>query len=148
MSFQPMACMWLYDNWASGKTDRRLRWLFMVSWCVFVIGIGTSVWLQALMGVLWVWWAVIGRPGDRGLGVASIIRGVYESSHFSLIYFSFHLFSFPYGTFTRNRDMRDWFTTDNAKWMFMSLQLNPRGSRWGSLSPISTPSPSLPYIGD
>ncbi|KAL2839538.1 transmembrane amino acid transporter protein-domain-containing protein [Aspergillus pseudodeflectus] len=41
MSFQPMACMWLYDNWSSGKVDKRPRWMFMVSWCAFVIVIGT-----------------------------------------------------------------------------------------------------------
>ncbi|KAJ0421737.1 transmembrane amino acid transporter protein-domain-containing protein [Aspergillus carlsbadensis] len=41
MSFQPMACMWLYDNWSTGKVDKRPRWMLMVSWCTFVIVIGT-----------------------------------------------------------------------------------------------------------
>lgn len=26
MSFQPMGCMWLYDNWSQGKVDRSLKW--------------------------------------------------------------------------------------------------------------------------
>ncbi|KAL5343891.1 transmembrane amino acid transporter protein-domain-containing protein [Aspergillus crustosus] len=41
MSFQPMACMWLYDNWAKGKVDRTMGWVAMVAWCGFLIGIGT-----------------------------------------------------------------------------------------------------------
>ncbi|KAL4735371.1 transmembrane amino acid transporter protein-domain-containing protein [Aspergillus similis] len=41
MSFQPMGCMWLYDNWTTGKSDKKVRWVFMVSWCVFVISVGT-----------------------------------------------------------------------------------------------------------
>ncbi|KAL4794765.1 transmembrane amino acid transporter protein-domain-containing protein [Aspergillus venezuelensis] len=52
MSFQPMGCMWLYDNWKGGAADpsgngtgklRRgsKRWIAMVAWCVFVISAGT-----------------------------------------------------------------------------------------------------------
>ncbi|KAL4880751.1 transmembrane amino acid transporter protein-domain-containing protein [Aspergillus karnatakaensis] len=41
MSFQPMGCMWLYDNWSKGKVSKSKTWLAMVIWCVFVIGIGT-----------------------------------------------------------------------------------------------------------
>ncbi|KAL4750343.1 hypothetical protein BDW72DRAFT_203981 [Aspergillus terricola var. indicus] len=41
MSFQPMGCMRLYDNWTTGKGDKKVRWVLMVSWCVFIIGIGT-----------------------------------------------------------------------------------------------------------
>ncbi|KAL4913250.1 transmembrane amino acid transporter protein-domain-containing protein [Aspergillus aurantiobrunneus] len=41
MSFQPMACMWLYDNWSAGKREKSLSWVGMVCWCGFVIGIGT-----------------------------------------------------------------------------------------------------------
>ncbi|KAH6988408.1 transmembrane amino acid transporter protein-domain-containing protein, partial [Ilyonectria destructans] len=41
LSFQPMGCMWLYDNWSSGKTDRSASWLFGVSWSIFVIILGS-----------------------------------------------------------------------------------------------------------
>ncbi|KAL4975816.1 transmembrane amino acid transporter protein-domain-containing protein [Aspergillus desertorum] len=41
MSFQPMGCMWLYDNWTSGKSDKKAKWVLMVCWCVFVVAIGT-----------------------------------------------------------------------------------------------------------
>ncbi|KAI8186373.1 hypothetical protein KHU50_001338 [Colletotrichum sp. SAR 10_65] len=41
MSFQPMGCMWLYDNWSKGKVEPTLRWRLMVFWSVFVIASGT-----------------------------------------------------------------------------------------------------------
>ena len=41
MSFQPMGCMWLYDNWSNGKTERSPRWVLMVCWSVFVVLTGT-----------------------------------------------------------------------------------------------------------
>ncbi|KAL4863878.1 hypothetical protein BDV12DRAFT_189344 [Aspergillus spectabilis] len=41
MSFQPMGCMWLYDNWGKGKVGKSPAWVAMVCWCVFVIGAGT-----------------------------------------------------------------------------------------------------------
>ncbi|EOD52801.1 Amino acid permease [Neofusicoccum parvum] len=41
MSFQPMGCMWLYDNWKEGKINRTFKWTFMVGWSVFVIASGS-----------------------------------------------------------------------------------------------------------
>ncbi|KAL4910381.1 hypothetical protein BDW74DRAFT_165438 [Aspergillus multicolor] len=45
MSFQPMGCMWLYDNWKRGKTETNAKargvWMGMVAWASFVIVIGT-----------------------------------------------------------------------------------------------------------
>ncbi|KAJ5138681.1 transmembrane amino acid transporter [Penicillium bovifimosum] len=38
MSFQPMGCMWLYDNW---KGERTRTWYLMVTWSIFMIIIGT-----------------------------------------------------------------------------------------------------------
>ena len=35
LSFQPMGCMWLYDNWKREKKD--MRWRMGVAWSVFVI---------------------------------------------------------------------------------------------------------------
>ena len=37
MMFQPMGCMWLYDNWTSGKANPTARWIFMVCWSVFIV---------------------------------------------------------------------------------------------------------------
>ncbi|RAK81970.1 amino acid transporter [Aspergillus fijiensis CBS 313.89] len=37
LCFQPMGCMWLYDNWGPGRQKKSLRWCLMVAWCIFVI---------------------------------------------------------------------------------------------------------------
>ncbi|OJJ08938.1 hypothetical protein ASPVEDRAFT_90145 [Aspergillus versicolor CBS 583.65] len=47
MSFQPMGCMWLYDNW--GKT-RDIRWYLMVCWSGFVIISGTFLMVSGTYG--------------------------------------------------------------------------------------------------
>lgn len=39
MCFQPMGCMWLYDNWGKGRQSSK-RWLPMVCWSVFVVALG------------------------------------------------------------------------------------------------------------
>lgn len=41
MTFQPMGCMWLYDNWCDGKIDKPVQWKLMVAWSIFVILAGT-----------------------------------------------------------------------------------------------------------
>ncbi|KAL0929233.1 amino acid transporter [Colletotrichum truncatum] len=41
LSFQPMGCMWLYDNWRSGREKPTARWYLGVAWSVFVITAGT-----------------------------------------------------------------------------------------------------------
>ncbi|KAJ5579226.1 amino acid transporter [Penicillium hetheringtonii] len=33
LCFQPMGCMWLYDNWGPGKRDKSMG----VAWCIFMI---------------------------------------------------------------------------------------------------------------
>ncbi|USW57192.1 Putative amino acid transporter, transmembrane domain-containing protein [Septoria linicola] len=50
MSFQPMGFMWLYDNWS--RTDRDMRWKFMVGWSVFVIVIGTFIMIAGTYGAV------------------------------------------------------------------------------------------------
>lgn len=51
MSFQPMGCMWLYDNWGQGKKlDRTPKWYFMVCWSVFVILSGTFMMISGTYG--------------------------------------------------------------------------------------------------
>ncbi|KAJ5339535.1 transmembrane amino acid transporter protein-domain-containing protein [Penicillium brevicompactum] len=41
MSFQPMGCMWLYDNWKSGREQPNLKWIFLSAWNVLIIVGGT-----------------------------------------------------------------------------------------------------------
>lgn len=50
MSFQPMGCMWLYDNWTPGKQERTLRWTLMVCWSVFVVLSGTFLMVAGTYG--------------------------------------------------------------------------------------------------
>lgn len=50
MSFQPMGCMWLYDNWAPGRRDPTLRWYLMVAFSVFVIVSGTFLMIGGTYG--------------------------------------------------------------------------------------------------
>lgn len=50
MSFQPMGCMWLYDNWNVPKTERTWRWMFMVGFAVFVIVSGTFMMVAGTYG--------------------------------------------------------------------------------------------------
>ena len=50
MSFQPMGCMWLYDNWSQGKTERSAKWALMVCWTVFVILSGTFMMIAGTYG--------------------------------------------------------------------------------------------------
>ncbi|KAJ4123039.1 hypothetical protein NW768_010031 [Fusarium equiseti] len=41
LSFQPMGCMWLYDNWKRGKQDRSATWYIGVLWSFTIIALGT-----------------------------------------------------------------------------------------------------------
>lgn len=50
LSFQPMACMWLYDNWSREKRVRDTRWTLMVCWSVFVIVSGTFCMIAGTYG--------------------------------------------------------------------------------------------------
>ncbi|KAJ5539515.1 hypothetical protein N7513_007847 [Penicillium frequentans] len=48
MCFQPMAGMWLYDNWSRPKRD--WKWTAMVCWCGFVILAGTFLMIAGTYG--------------------------------------------------------------------------------------------------
>ncbi|KAL5362571.1 transmembrane amino acid transporter protein-domain-containing protein [Aspergillus floccosus] len=50
MCFQPMAGMWLYDNWHKGKTNKSARWIAMVAWCAFVVVSGTFLMIGGTYG--------------------------------------------------------------------------------------------------
>ncbi|KAK0653799.1 N amino acid transport system protein [Lasiodiplodia hormozganensis] len=52
MCFQPMGCMWLYDNWGKRKTGASTRWTLMVCWCVFVIASGTFLMVAGTYGAI------------------------------------------------------------------------------------------------
>ncbi|KAJ4264534.1 hypothetical protein NW762_005736 [Fusarium torreyae] len=52
LSFQPMGCMWLYDNWSRGKENPTLRWRLMVGWSVFVIVSGTFMMVAGTYGAI------------------------------------------------------------------------------------------------
>lgn len=48
LCFQPMGCMWLYDNW---KTEKRtVGWSLMVTWSAFVIVSGTFLMVAGTYG--------------------------------------------------------------------------------------------------
>lgn len=48
MCFQPMGCMWLYDNW--NRSNRDWRWKGMVAWSIFVIVSGTFLLIGGTYG--------------------------------------------------------------------------------------------------
>lgn len=52
LSFQPMGCMWLYDNWSRGKVSPTLGWRLMVCWSVFVILAGSFLMVAGTYGSL------------------------------------------------------------------------------------------------
>ncbi|KND88279.1 N amino acid transport system protein [Tolypocladium ophioglossoides CBS 100239] len=52
LSFQPMGCMWLYDNWSTGKEKPTKRWRLMVCWSIFVIVSGTFLMIAGTFGAI------------------------------------------------------------------------------------------------
>ncbi|EFQ30153.1 transmembrane amino acid transporter [Colletotrichum graminicola M1.001] len=56
ISFQPMGCMWLYDNWGKGRQAPTLRWYLMVAWSCFVVASGTFLTIagtySAIVGII------------------------------------------------------------------------------------------------
>ncbi|KAL5360668.1 transmembrane amino acid transporter protein-domain-containing protein [Aspergillus floccosus] len=52
MSFQPMGCMWLYDNWTRGKTERSPQWTMMVCWSTFVVVCGMFLMISGTYGAI------------------------------------------------------------------------------------------------
>ncbi|KAJ5357873.1 transmembrane amino acid transporter protein-domain-containing protein [Penicillium brevicompactum] len=49
MTFQPMACMWFYDNWKSSKR-RTPMWYAMVVWCTFILFAGSFLLVSGTYG--------------------------------------------------------------------------------------------------
>ncbi|KAK2029003.1 transmembrane amino acid transporter [Colletotrichum zoysiae] len=56
ISFQPMGCMWLYDNWGRGRQAPTTRWYLMVAWSCFVVASGTFLTIagtySAIVGII------------------------------------------------------------------------------------------------
>ncbi|KAE8135115.1 transmembrane amino acid transporter protein-domain-containing protein [Aspergillus pseudotamarii] len=50
MSFQPMGCMWLYDNWKSGREQPTLKWMLLSSWSILVIVSGSFLMVAGTYG--------------------------------------------------------------------------------------------------
>lgn len=49
LCFQPMGCMWFYDNW-DGRKRMSIRWFLMAIWCGFVILSGTFLMVAGTYG--------------------------------------------------------------------------------------------------
>lgn len=49
MTFQPMACMWLYDNWRSERRNTHM-WYAMVGYCIFILFAGTFLLVSGTYG--------------------------------------------------------------------------------------------------
>ncbi|CZT21413.1 probable neutral amino acid permease [Ramularia collo-cygni] len=60
MSFQPMGCMYLYDNWNRPPSARTKRWYFGISWAFFIIIIGTFVMVAGTYST------ILGIINDKG----------------------------------------------------------------------------------
>ncbi|KAJ5789535.1 transmembrane amino acid transporter protein-domain-containing protein [Penicillium psychrosexuale] len=50
ISFQPYGCMWLYDNWHSGKAKPSFKWALGVAWALIVILSGTFLTIAGTYG--------------------------------------------------------------------------------------------------
>ncbi|KAK1142926.1 hypothetical protein N8T08_007167 [Aspergillus melleus] len=50
LCFQPMGCMWLYDNWKVGKSERTMTWKLGLGWSLFVIISGTFLMIAGTYG--------------------------------------------------------------------------------------------------
>lgn len=50
LSFQPMGCMWLYDNWGREKSERDKKWMAMVAWSAFVVLSGSFLMIAGTYG--------------------------------------------------------------------------------------------------
>ncbi|RJE21007.1 hypothetical protein PHISCL_06653 [Aspergillus sclerotialis] len=50
VSFQPMGCMWLYDNWKKGRERPTVKWVLLSSWSAFVVLLGTFLMIGGTYG--------------------------------------------------------------------------------------------------
>lgn len=50
MSFLPMGCMWLYDNWKNGREQATLKWMLLSSWSILVIVCGSFLMVAGTYG--------------------------------------------------------------------------------------------------
>jgi hypothetical protein len=52
MAIQPMGCMWLYDNWRSGKDQPTVKWSLLVIWNVSIVVIGSFLMVAGTYGAV------------------------------------------------------------------------------------------------
>ncbi|OJJ06517.1 hypothetical protein ASPVEDRAFT_327633 [Aspergillus versicolor CBS 583.65] len=52
MAIQPMGCMWLYDNWRSGKDQPTVKWSLLVIWNVYIVVIGSFLMVAGTYGAV------------------------------------------------------------------------------------------------
>ncbi|KAB8263519.1 transmembrane amino acid transporter protein-domain-containing protein [Aspergillus pseudonomiae] len=50
MSFQPMGCMWLYDNWKNGREQPTLKWILLSSWSILTVICGSFLMVAGTYG--------------------------------------------------------------------------------------------------
>lgn len=50
MSFQPMGCMWLYDNWKIGRERPTVKWMLLSSWSILIVVLGTFLTVAGTYG--------------------------------------------------------------------------------------------------
>jgi hypothetical protein len=50
MSFQPMGCVWLYDNWRRGRELPTLKWFLLSGWSILVIVCGSFLMVAGTWG--------------------------------------------------------------------------------------------------
>lgn len=52
MCFQPLGCMWLYDNWKTDKANRSIAWFVQVGLSVILITVGTFLMVGGTYGAV------------------------------------------------------------------------------------------------
>ncbi|KAK1147881.1 hypothetical protein N8T08_000396 [Aspergillus melleus] len=50
LSFQPMGCMWLYDNWKRGRENPTVKWALLGVWSIIVIALGSFIMVAGTYG--------------------------------------------------------------------------------------------------
>ncbi|KAH8430259.1 uncharacterized protein LDX57_007928 [Aspergillus melleus] len=50
MSFQPMGCMWLYDNWKRGREQPTTKWMLLAAWSIAVVALGSFLMVAGTYG--------------------------------------------------------------------------------------------------
>lgn len=52
MSFQPMGCMWFYDNWSRRRDNPPVSWYLTAAWASFVVISGSFLMVAGTYGAV------------------------------------------------------------------------------------------------